>query len=108
MKFLQFSKPLAIVALTVLPFGAMAQLQVGERAPAELGRAKNGDLVRIADNPSQVHAVTFWASWCAPCQVELPMLEKLQRVVGHEKLRVIAVNIEDRDVFRTVTRDMAD
>ena len=105
---MQFSKLSATIALTALPIGTMAQLQVGERAPAELGRAKNGELVRIADNPTQVHAVTFWASWCAPCQVELPMLEKLQRVVGQDKLRVIAVNIEDREVFRTVTRDMAD
>ncbi|MEL4181460.1 TlpA disulfide reductase family protein [Roseateles sp. PN1] len=94
--------------LAALPLGAMAQLQLGEKAPNELGRAKNGDLVRIPDSPAQVHAVTFWASWCGPCQVELPMLEKLQRVLGPDKLRVIAVNIEDRDVFRKVTRDMAD
>jgi thiol-disulfide isomerase/thioredoxin len=94
--------------LSLLPFGAMAQLQVGERAPSELGRARNGDSVRIPESPNQVHAVTFWASWCAPCQVELPMLEKLQRVLGPDKLKVIAVNIEDRDQFRKVTRDMSD
>ena len=32
------------------------------------------------------------------------MLESLQRVAGKERLQVIAVNIEDRQVFRKISR----
>ena len=36
--------------------------------------------------------VNFWASWCAPCQVEHPMLMRLAREPG---LRVVSVNYKD-------------
>ena len=51
--------------------------------------------------------VTFWASWCAPCRSELAMLEKLQ-TIAKERLKVVAVNIEPRDVFRRVVRALPD
>jgi thioredoxin-like negative regulator of GroEL len=51
--------------------------------------------------------VTFWASWCAPCRNELVMLEKLQ-AVAKDRLKVVAVNIEPRGVFRLVVRALPD
>ena len=87
---------------------AHAQPKAGDPAPPALGRTTSGDEVNLADLRGKVVAVTFWASWCGPCQLELPLLEKLQRVVGTDKLRVVAVNIEDRQQFRLATRDKAD
>jgi thiol-disulfide isomerase/thioredoxin len=94
---------------TALSFqAAHAQPKAGDPAPAALGRTTAGDELNLADLRGKVVAVTFWASWCGPCQLELPLLEKLQRVIGVEKLRVVAVNIEDRQQFRLATRDKAD
>lgn len=36
--------------------------------------------------------VNFWATWCGPCRVEMPALEKMQRKYGG-RLRVLAVNM---------------
>jgi thiol-disulfide isomerase/thioredoxin len=87
---------------------ACAQLSPGSAAPVDLGRTRGGDPVSLSDRPGKVHAVSFWASWCAPCRVELPMLEQLQRELGPEKIQVIAVNVEDREQFRDATRRMLD
>jgi thiol-disulfide isomerase/thioredoxin len=87
---------------------AHAQPNVGDAAPTALGRTRAGSEVNLADFRGKVVAVTFWASWCAPCQLELPLLEKLQRAVGPDVFRVVAVNIEEREQFRTATRGMAD
>ncbi|KZN47707.1 TlpA disulfide reductase family protein [Pseudoalteromonas luteoviolacea] len=39
--------------------------------------------------------VTFWASWCPYCKQLLPLLEGLQRKLGHDKVSVIVVNTRE-------------
>jgi thioredoxin-like negative regulator of GroEL len=39
--------------------------------------------------------ITFWASWCAPCRVELPELKKLHDELSSRGLVLITVNIDD-------------
>jgi len=78
----------------------------GDIAPAVLGTTLDGDTIQVPQYKGKVLVVTFWATWCGPCMRELPMLESLQRVAGKEKLQVVAVNIEDRAVFRKVSQKL--
>ena len=76
----------------------------GEAAPdVALGMTASGDAAKVADYPGKVVVVSFWASWCAPCRKELPILEGLQRE-GKGSIQVIAVNIEDHDVFEKAAK----
>lgn len=36
----------------------------------------------------------FWATWCVPCQVELPQVNAAQEVYGKRGLRVIAITLD--------------
>ena len=74
-------------------------LGAGDVPFPQLGITLNGDAVHLKEGAGKVQVVTFWATWCAPCLKEIPILEALQRTVK-DRLRVVAVNIEDRAKFR--------
>jgi len=38
--------------------------------------------------------INFWASWCAPCKVEHPILIRLSK---SKKLKILGVNFKDKD-----------
>ena len=38
--------------------------------------------------------INFWASWCAPCKVEHPILMRLSK---SRKLKILGVNFKDKD-----------
>ena len=39
--------------------------------------------------------VYIWATWCRPCEVEVPSMERLHRQLGSEGLRVVAVSVDE-------------
>jgi thiol-disulfide isomerase/thioredoxin len=47
------------------------------------------------DPSSRLVLLTFFASWCAPCQKEMPVLEQLHRMYRDRGLRVLAVDIDE-------------
>lgn len=38
--------------------------------------------------------VNFWATWCAACRVELPILDRLQQTLGRKNLQVVAISLD--------------
>jgi thiol-disulfide isomerase/thioredoxin len=50
---------------------------------------------RLADERGHPVLLNFWASWCEPCQAEMPSLERLAAAQREEGLRVVAVNYRE-------------
>lgn len=103
----------AMLALLIVAGGAFAgekvienKLAPGDAPPAALGLTRAGDEIQTMQFAGRVMVVTFWASWCGPCRTELGMLERLQQV-AKERVKVVAVNIEERDIFRSVSRALS-
>jgi thiol-disulfide isomerase/thioredoxin len=38
--------------------------------------------------------LNIWATWCAPCEQEMPSLQRLQEELGPQGLRIAAVSID--------------
>ena len=48
----------------------------------------------------EVVLVNFWATWCPPCQKEMPDLEALYKEFRHKRFVILAVSDEDADKVR--------
>ena len=46
----------------------------------------------------KVLLVNLWATWCAPCRVEMPSLDRLEDILGDESFQVIAIAVEKTDI----------
>src|SRR5436190_9396713 len=104
----EFALVLAVVAFMAINSpSAQAQLKRGDVAPTLLGNTLDGSPVSADKNSGKVLAITFWASWCAPCRTELGILEAIQNKVGQDQIRVVAVNIEDPLDFVRLARKLS-
>ncbi len=92
-----------------LPLPAAATLAVGTAAPDYLGKSPGGEPVKVSAYAGKLVIVTFWASWCAPCLEEMPLLEALQQKLGKEQIGVVAINWgEDSQRYRQLLRQLTE
>lgn len=97
------------VALLLIATPSWASvLSVGDVPPSTIGKDLEGNKVDLSVYAGKAIIVTFWATWCPYCLKELPILEGVQKEAGKERMQVIAVNTESRDVFRRASRVMKD
>jgi thiol-disulfide isomerase/thioredoxin len=83
------------------------QVAVGARAPnyraMDLATA---DTVAIRDHyRGHVTLVNIWATWCVPCRVEMPAMQRLYDSLGPRGFRIAAVSIDQEGP--EVVRDFA-
>ena len=55
----------------------------------------NGNAVRLADYKGQVIVLNVWATWCGPCQVEIPELVEAYTKYRDQGVVVLGVSLDD-------------
>ncbi len=74
--------------------GDMAKLEF-HKAPVNASDAvftsPDGSEHRLSDWQGKYVLVNFWATWCAPCRAEMPMLDALQQEFGGDTFEVVTV-----------------
>lgn len=62
----------------------------------------NGKAIMLAPKPGHVTLVNLWATWCAACKTDLPMLARLDRMQS-PRLDIWTICTDQRD-FNSVRR----
>ena len=53
-----------------------------------------GDTATLADYEGDVVLLNIWATWCAPCEHEMPSMQRLHELLGPSGLKVVAVSVD--------------
>jgi len=85
--------PAAAAAAMALP----TQPRVGARAPEFTLQTLDGQAVHLSELVGRPIVISYWATWCIPCQKELPILEQLYREYQSQGLLVLTVNAIGQD-----------
>ncbi len=67
-----------------------------------------GDFLRLADLRGKVIVLDFWATWCAPCRFQHPLLEQVRaRYRNHADVVFVSINTDqDRAVVRPFVEEL--
>lgn len=99
------------MSFMVLSLSAFSQDSAGEKriptapeagATAEAGlphfvlKDVNGANVNLQNFQGKKVFVNLWASWCPPCRVEMPSIQKLARSVDTGKVAFVLLSLDDR------------
>ncbi len=88
---------LIVMAILLLPLVCGGSIMAGDTAPAPdftLTDA-SGKAVTLSDLRGQVVMINFWASWCAPCRQEMPLLEQIHQRYEPLGFTLLGVNVEE-------------
>ncbi|MEO0607469.1 MAG: TlpA disulfide reductase family protein [Pseudomonadota bacterium] len=95
-----------------LAIGALIKLDTsdkGQPAPTTAFAAADGASVTLQDFPDQAILINFWATWCSPCEREMPSLAALQTARGDAQFKVVAISVDepsDRDYAEARLREL--
>jgi thiol-disulfide isomerase/thioredoxin len=102
---------------TATSYNLVSYKASSRRTPkAWVGSDLSGATLRSAVFRGSITVVNIWASWCAPCRVEQPELEKVWRDFASKGVRFLGVDIRDTvaaarahvDEFRVTYPSVAD
>jgi thiol-disulfide isomerase/thioredoxin len=69
---------------------------VGTTAPdAEFAPLRGSEPLKLSALRGKVVLLDFWASWCVPCQEELPLLDEMATRLSDKGIEIIGVSIDE-------------
>jgi peroxiredoxin len=84
-----------VVALVIKVRPQMDLIGAGSRAPDfQAVNLRTNRPASLADYAGKVILLNIWATWCDPCRLEMPSMEKLSERLKGADFRVVAVSVD--------------
>ena len=90
----QISGPL-LPSLAEAPAEAEPAVELGRYAPDFTLPDMNGKSATLSDWRGKLVLLNFWASWCAPCRQEMPLLQATHEAYADDGLVVLSINMKE-------------
>ena len=74
---------------------AAARVDVSETLTSYNLKSLDGANTKLSSFKGDVVVVNFWASWCAPCLKELPVMNKWHAAWSERGARVVAISVDE-------------
>ena len=72
---------------------AQTGIDEGQLAPNFKLKSINGQIVQLSDYRGQKVVLNFWASWCPPCKVEIPVLNEYYMENKNKNITILSINM---------------
>lgn len=101
----------AVSAAAALAGATLGPLLLNQRdGGAELERYPfrdlNGGARRISEWKDKVRICNFWATWCAPCREEIPMLNALRAKNVSKGVEIVGIALDSADNVREFSKTL--
>jgi cytochrome c-type biogenesis protein CcmF len=73
------------------------RVEVGEPAPNFAMQLLEGSTLSLSDLESQVAVVNLWATWCAPCEEELPDFQRVWEEYQDQGVTFVGVAVQEEE-----------
>lgn len=88
----------ALLAAGVAFTGDLDSVGVGKRAPNfTVTDLRTGETTTLSRYQGDVVLLNIWATWCLPCEQEMPSMQRLYEEFEGQGLRIVAVSIDNAD-----------
>ena len=65
----------------------------------------SGQTRRVSDWHGRIVVVNFWATWCAPCREEMPLLQASQQKYRNKFVQIVGIGIDSEPKIRQFTAE---
>lgn len=88
----------------VVPGDSTFSKWFGKEAPDFTVMDINGKKHSLSDYRGKNVMVIFWATWCGPCNAEIPHLIELRKEMGEDQLAMVAISDEKVEDVRNFVK----
>lgn len=74
---------------------ASSKVKVGQPAPSFSLQSTTSKMVSLSDFRGKVVLLDFWATWCPPCRMSMPVLVRLDQKFKDKGFVIIGINLDE-------------